>query len=63
MANIGKNIEQIRIKNNMTQEALAEALFVTRQTVSNYETGKSNPDIDTIIKIAEIFKTDANAVI
>lgn len=63
MANISKNIKQIRIKNNMTQEELAEALFVTRQTISNYETGKSNPDIDTIIKIAELFKVDANTVI
>ena len=63
MTSIGKNIKQIRIKNNMTQEELAEALFVTRQTISNYETGKSNPDIDTIIKIAELFKVDANTVI
>ena len=63
MANVGKNIKQIRINNKMTQEELAEALFVTRQTISNYETGKSNPDIDTIIKIAELFKVDANTVI
>ncbi len=63
MANVSKNIKQIRQKNNMTQEELAEALFVTRQTISNYETGKSNPDIDTIIKIAELFKVDANTVI
>lgn len=63
MANISKNIKQIRQKNNMTQEELASALFVTRQTISNYETGKSNPDIDTIIKIAELFKVDANTII
>ena len=63
MANISKNIKQIRIKNKMTQEELAEALFVTRQTISNYETGKSNPDIETILKIAEVFKVDANTVI
>lgn len=63
MANISKNIKQIRQKNNMTQEELAGALFVTRQTISNYETGKSNPDIDTIIKIAELFRVDANTII
>ena len=63
MANVGKNIKQLRTKNKMTQEEFAQALFVTRQTVSNYETGKSNPDIDTIIKIAELFKVDTNAVI
>ena len=63
MANVGKNIKQLRTKNKMTQEEFAQALFVTRQTVSNNETGKSNPDIDTIIKIAELFKVDTNAVI
>ena len=47
----------------MTQDDLAEALFVSRQTISNYENGRSHPDVDTIIKIAEIFETDANAVL
>ena len=41
----------------------AERLFVSRQTVSNYETGKSNPDIDTLTKLAEIFETDVNTLI
>lgn len=63
MINIGKNIKKIRVSQNMTQEQLAESLFVTRQTISNYETGKSNPDIDTIIKIADIFNVDVNTVI
>ena len=41
MRDIGKNIKQLREGKGMTQEALAERLFVTRQTVSNYETGVS----------------------
>ena len=41
MRDIGKNIKGLRERRGMTQEALAEALFVTRQTVSNYETGVS----------------------
>lgn len=63
MANVGKNIRNIRTKNKMTQDELAEKLFVSRQTVSNYETGKSNPDIDMLIKIAEALDTDVNILI
>lgn len=61
--NIGKNIRRLRTDCHMTQDTLAERLFVSRQTVSNYETGKSNPDIDTLTKLAEIFETDVNTLI
>ena len=63
MANVGKNIRNMRNKNKMTQDELAEKLFVSRQTVSNYETGKSNPDIDMLVKIAEVLNTDVNILI
>lgn len=41
MANVGKNIRRLRTQKHMTQDELAEKLFVSRQTVSNYETGDS----------------------
>ena len=41
MRDIGKNIRSLRMQKGMTQEQFAEKLFVTRQTVSNYETGVS----------------------
>lgn len=63
MRDIGKNIRQLRMQKKMTQDALAESLFVTRQTVSNYETGKSRPDIDMLIKIAEVLGTDINSIL
>lgn len=63
MRDIGKNIKTLRTKKNMTQDELAEKLFVTRQTVSNYETGRSRPDVDMLAKIAEVLETDANTVI
>lgn len=63
MRNIGKNIKAIRQSKDMTQEALAEALFVTRQTISNYENGRSKPDLDMLLKIAEVLHTDVNTVI
>ncbi len=63
MANIAKNIRLLRRKQNMTQDQLAERLHVTRQTVSNYETGKSQPDIDTIVRLAEALQTDPNTLL
>ena len=63
MRDIGKNIRQLRIEQNMTQDDLAERLFVTRQTVSNYETGKSRPGVDMLVTIAEVLETDIQTVI
>lgn len=63
MRDIGKNIKLLRQEKNMTQDELAEALFVTRQTVSNYETGRSRPDVEMLTRIAEVLGVDANAVI
>ena len=63
MRDIGKNIKLIRQAKEMTQEALAEALYVTRQTVSNYENGRSNPDLDMLLKIADVLDADINTII
>ena len=63
MRDIGKNIKALRQQKNMTQDELAEKLFVTRQTVSNYETGKSRPDIEMLMQIAEALNTDVNTIL
>lgn len=63
MRDIGKNIRDLRARAGLSQDQLAERLFVTRQTVSNYETGRTRPDVDQILRIAEVFGTDANAVL
>lgn len=63
MRDIAKNIRTLRISRNMTQDELAEKLFVTRQTVSNYETGKSRPDVDMLARIAEVLETDVTVLI
>ena len=52
MANISKNIKRLRKENNLTQETLAEKLFVTRQTVSYWETGRSQPALDMLGDLA-----------
>ena len=63
MRDISKNIKQLRTQKGMTQDELAAVLFVTRQTVSNYETGKSRPDVDMLINMAAALDTDVNTVI
>jgi transcriptional regulator with XRE-family HTH domain len=63
MANVGKTIRRLRTEKHLTQDDLAARLHVTRQTVSNYETGKSNPDVEMLISIAEVFETDVNCLI
>lgn len=60
---IGNNIKKIRETNNMSQEELAQILHCTRQTISNYERSVSEPDIDTIKKIAELFNCDIKEII
>ncbi len=55
MTSVGKNLKNIRKKNNLTQDELAEKLSVTRQAVSNWENGKTEPDIETLTNISQIF--------
>lgn len=50
---IGSKIKVVRMEKKLTQEQLAEQLEVSRQTISNWETGKSYPDIIRVIKMSE----------
>lgn len=63
MRDIGINIRTIRIQRGITQEELAQRLFLTRQAISSYETGRTRPDIDMLLKIAEILNTDTNTLL
>ena len=53
--NIGEKLRQARMDANMTQEALAEKLSVSRQTISNWENGRSYPDIASIIVLSDVY--------
>lgn len=63
MSDVGRNIRKFRVQLNMTQEELAEKIMSTRTTVSNYETGRSSPDIDMLVTISEVFETSPEALI
>lgn len=60
---IGKNLKNIRKRNGITQEVLAEKLNVTRQAVSNWENGKTRPDIDMLCEISAALETDVNEIL
>ena len=53
--NIGIRIKKYREKQNISQEELALKIFVSRQTISNWENNKSYPDINSLIMLSEIF--------
>ena len=53
--NLGKRILELRKKSGLTQNDLAEKLFVSYQAVSHWENGNANPDVSVLPKLAEIF--------
>ncbi len=52
---LGLTLKTIREKNELTQEDFAKKYNVTRQTVSNWENGKSYPDLLTLVRISDDF--------
>lgn len=63
MTQVHTSIKDLRKENNMTQDQLAERLHVTRQAVSNWENGKTQPDIETLTQLAQVFGVDVERLI
>ncbi len=60
---VGENIKKHREAKGISQETLAEALSVTRQTVSSWETGRTEPDLDTLHRIAQVLEVTVEELI
>ncbi len=60
---ISKNIKALRLEHGWTQQEMADMLFVTRQTVSNWENGKALPDVETLLQIADKLDIDVNELV
>jgi len=54
------NLKRLRTDKDMTQTDLADALALSKQAVSNYETGQRAPDLKTLIEIASYFKVSTD---
>ena len=56
----GQRLKEIRKRNGLTQDAMAERLHVTRQAVSNWENDNIQPSIDMLVKIAGFFSVSTD---
>ena len=52
---LGKQIKKYRTEANLSQEELADKVFVSRQTISNWENDKNYPDINSLVLMSEVF--------
>ena len=60
---LGKKIKELRAEKNWSQEMLAERAYVSRQTVSNWETEKNYPDVHSLLILSDIFGVSLDELI
>lgn len=60
---LSDNLQFLRSSSGMTQEQLSELLDVSRQSVSKWESGSSYPEMDTILKLCDLFHTDMDTLV
>lgn len=63
MANINETLKQLRLDRGMTQEQVAEQVGLTRQAVSSYESGRTQPGIDILQRLADVYEADLTDII
>lgn len=61
--NLGNNIAELRRQTGLTQEQLAEKCEVSRQAVTKWEAGISEPSIEKLIKLAQLFQVSMDELI
>ena len=58
-----KKLQQLRKKKGLTQEGLAESLFVSRTAISKWESGRGYPNIDSLKEIARFFSVSIDELL
>ncbi len=61
--NLGSQIKKYRSELSMSQDELAEKVFVSRQSVSNWENDKTYPDIKSLLLLSEVFQVSLDQLI
>lgn len=60
---VGAQIKKYRSNMGISQEELAEKVYLSRQTVSNWETGKNYPDIHSVLLLSSVFNVSLDQLI
>ena len=60
---LSNQMKKYRTEAGLSQDALAEKIFVSRQTISNWETGKNYPDINSLLRMSEVFGISVDALL
>ena len=60
---LGENLQYLRAREGVIQDQLAERLDVSRQSVSKWESGTSFPEMDTLLKLCDMFHTDMDTLL
>lgn len=53
---LGENLQRLRKEKELSQEDVARALFVSRQTISKWETDKAEPGVDNLKALADLYE-------
>lgn len=60
---LGERLARLRTQRGLSQDALAEALGVSRQSVSKWETDASIPELDKLVKLSDLFEISLDALV
>lgn len=60
---IGSQIKKYRIQCHLSQDELAQKVYVSRQSISNWETNKTYPDIQSLLLLSEVFSISLDLLI
>lgn len=60
---LGKQIKKYRQEAQLSQEELANRIYVSRQTISNWENDRSYPDVNSLVLLSEIFQISLDILI
>lgn len=63
MITIAERLKEMRLKNNLTQEQVAEKLKMSRPAYTYYETGKNQPSIETLKALADLYQTSIDYLV
>ncbi|MCR5478635.1 MAG: helix-turn-helix transcriptional regulator [Ruminococcus sp.] len=58
-----KNLRKLRLEKGISQQQLAKEVWVTQQSINKYENHNIEPDVETLIKLADYFNTSVDYLI